>query len=110
MILSETGVKNLHKFTIPSGVMTRFDLQKRLPVVVWRKVKLTLLSISKHPTTNRFDLHDVPSQCPQCPVLNFGRQSRSAASISHTERVSACPGFDKHPRFLPSASWPGNQC
>lgn len=53
----------------------------------------------------------IPLQCPQCPVLNFGRWSHSVAGIFH--RVWACgyrPFEDTRPQALPSASWPWSQC
>lgn len=53
----------------------------------------------------------IPLQCPQCPALNFGKWSHSAADICHRRWACVYPHFgDAHPQILPSVSWPGSLC
>lgn len=53
----------------------------------------------------------IPLQCPQCPALNFGKWSHSAADICHRRWACVYQHFgDAHPQVLPSVSWPGSPC
>lgn len=52
-----------------------------------------------------------PSQCPQCPALRFGKQSRSAAGISHRGwGWGRRPAGETNPRARPSAGSPRSRC